>query len=203
MNSELKARLQYKKYTGAGIAHVFEDLAQMRMTIFREFPYLYKGGDIAYELNYLQTYAESSQSMVLTVYDEGKIIGATTCVPLKDETAEVRKPFESTEYTVENIFYFGESIVLKPYRGLGLGHQFFDEREAHARSFPEYRWTCFCAINRGGNHPSQPPDYRPNDVFWNKRGYHKSPALTTFMCWTDVGQEVESEKLMEFWMREL
>lgn len=203
MNNELKARLEFKKYIGAEIADAFDDLAQMRMDVFREFPYLYNGGDKEYELHYLQTYAESHRSMALTVYDEGTIIGATTCIPLKDETAEVRNPFENTGPAIENIFYFGESIVLKPYRGLGLGHRFFDEREAHARSFQEYKWTCFCAVNRGGNHPSQPPDYRPNDVFWNKRGYTKVTELTTFMSWVDVGEEQESEKLMEFWMREL
>jgi GNAT superfamily N-acetyltransferase len=203
MKEDLKSRLQFRKYKGAEIANVFEDLAQMRMTVFREFPYLYEGGDISYEMKYLQTYADSARSMALTVYDNNKIIGATTCLPLADETAEIREPFEKVGPEIEKVFYLGESIVLKPYRGLGLGHRFFDERELHAGSFGEYEWTSFCAINRGNAHPSQPEDYRPNDAFWIKRGYKKVPELNTTMSWADVGDKERSEKLMEFWLRRM
>lgn len=203
MVEDVKSRLQFRKYQGAEIANVFEDLAQMRMTVFREFPYLYEGGDLSYEMKYLQTYADSARSMALTVYDGDSIIGATTCLPLADEIDEVREPFEKAGPEIEKIFYFGESIVLKPYRGLGLGHLFFDERETHARSFKEYEWTGFCAVNRGNGHPSQPQDYRPNDAFWNKRAYTKMPELKTTMSWTDVGESVQSEKLMEFWLRRM
>ncbi|MBK7426223.1 MAG: GNAT family N-acetyltransferase [Saprospiraceae bacterium] len=203
MTEDVKSRLQFRKYKGAAIAHVFDDLAQMRMDVFREFPYLYDGGDLSYEMKYLQTYADSDRSMALTVYDGDKIIGATTCLPLADEIAEVREPFEKEGPEMEKVFYFGESIVLKPYRGLGLGHLFFDEREKHASSFGEYEWTSFCAVNRGNIHPYQPKDYRPNDAFWNKRGYTKVPELKTTMSWADVGENGQSDKLMEFWMRKL
>lgn len=200
---DVRSRLQFRKYKGADISIVFEDLAAMRMKVFREFPYLYEGGDLSYEMKYLQTYADSERSMALTVYDGDSIIGATTCLPLLDETSEVREPFEKNGPDIESVFYFGESIILRPYRGLGLGHLFFDEREQHAGSFGEYEWTSFCAVNRGSNHHLQPEDYRPNDAFWIKRGYKKVPELKTTMSWADVGEVAQSEKLMEFWLRKM
>ena len=34
---------------------------------------------------------------------------------------------------VARLFYFGESVLLPEYRGQGVGHAFFDHREAQAR----------------------------------------------------------------------
>ncbi len=203
MTDDVKSRLQFRKYTGADIASVFEDLAHMRMQVFREFPYLYDGTDLSYEMKYLQTYADSDRSMALTVYDGDQIIGATTCIPLYDETDEIRQAFEKAGPDISKVFYFGESIVLKSYRGLGLGHRFFDERESHAGTFGDYEWTSFCAVHRGNEHPSQPAEYRPNDAFWNKRGYIKMPELNTSMSWADLGDIEQSAKLMEFWLRRM
>ena len=39
----MKPELTYKRYTGAQIASVFEPLADLRIVVFRDFPYLYEG----------------------------------------------------------------------------------------------------------------------------------------------------------------
>jgi hypothetical protein len=46
-----------------------------------------------------------------------------------DETDDVQAPFIQNGFDLNEIFYFGESILKPEYRGLGLGHLFFDERE--------------------------------------------------------------------------
>lgn len=187
---------------GSEIASVVEDLGKLRIAVFRDYPYLYEG-TLDYEKDYLQIYVKAPRSFLFAVYDGTEMVGATTCIPLSDETADVRLPFEKAGFDINSIFYFGESILLPAYRGLGLGHRFFDEREAHARSFGSYQMTCFCAVERAEDHPSKPLDYRPNDVFWTKRGYQKEPALQSTFEWPDIGQTQSTPKKMVYWCRQL
>lgn len=170
--------------------------------MFRDFPYLYEG-TIDYEKAYLETYARSERSFLFAVYDGDRMVGATTAIPLRDETPDVQHPFLRAGYDLDTIFYFGESILLPAYRGLGLGHRFFDEREAHARQFGQYTLTCFCAVQRPDNHPLRPADYQPLDTFWTKRGYQRNPDLQSTFAWPDLNETVSSPKPMVYWMGEL
>ncbi len=194
--------LSFIQKKGAEITSVFEDLANLRITVFRDFPYLYEGS-VDYEMEYLKIYAQAEKALLFAVYDGSKMIGATTCIPLADEAPEVRLPFEKAGLAIDSIFYFGESILLKEYRGLGLGHRFFDEREAHARSFGTFKTTCFCAVDRGENHPLQPENYRPNDAFWLKRGYQMDFSLQSTFEWPDINESVSTPKTMIYWKRDL
>lgn len=192
--------LLFQSYRGAAIRSVFEPLAQLRISVFRDFPYLYEGS-LDYERAYLETYARSERAFLFAAFDAGKLVGATTCIPLSDETDEVQVPFLNAGFPAQEVFYFGESILLPAYRGLGLGHRFFDEREAHAAGFGTYRLTSFCAVQRAENHPFRPADYRPLDDFWMKRGYQKAPNLNTQFSWPDVGEPISTAKTMIYWTK--
>lgn len=194
--------LTFVRKTGAGIADVFDDLARLRIAVFRDYPYLYEG-NVEYEKGYLQTYLQSDRSFLFAVFDGDQMVGATTCIALTDETAEVRKPFEDAGFDMNAICYFGESILLPAYRGRRLGHRFFDEREAYARNFENFKICCFCAVDRGEDHPLKPSDYRPNDAFWLKRGYRKETALQSSMEWPDLGETESTPKTMIFWTKPL
>ncbi|MBO0937097.1 GNAT family N-acetyltransferase [Fibrella sp. HMF5335] len=194
--------LSFKTYLGPDIATVFEPLAHLRIAVFRDFPYLYEGS-IAYEKTYLETYAKASKALLLAVFDGETMVGGTTCLPLCDETDEVQAPFRRAGYNLDAVFYFGESLLLPAYRGMGIGHRFFDVREAHARSFGTYRLACFCAVQRPANHPMRPAHYRPLDAFWQQRGYQPNPALQTTFSWPDIGETVDTAKPMQFWVKAL
>jgi GNAT superfamily N-acetyltransferase len=194
--------LHFQTFEGPDITTVFEPLAMLRMAVFRDFPYLYEG-TLEYELDYLKTYAASERALMFAAYDGEKMVGATTCIPLSDETEEVQAPFLAAGIPLSEVFYFGESILLQAYRGLGIGHRFFDSRESHASKFGTYRLTCFCAVDRPADHPLRPAAYRPLDDFWAKRGYQKEPALTTCFSWPDLGEHHSSPKTMVYWIRPL
>ena len=117
---------------GPRIAPHIDDLARLRIEVFREFPYLYDG-NFDYEAEYLGTYVRSEDSLCVLVRDQGRVVGASTALPLSDETGEFQQPFIEAGWDPARIFYLAESVVLPAWRGRGLGVRFFAEREAHAR----------------------------------------------------------------------
>lgn len=141
--------------------------------------------------------------MIFAIYKDEQMVGATSALPLHDEEADFQKPFKNTDYNINTIFYFGESLLLPNYRGQGFGHRFFDERETHAKSFSEYKKACFCAVNRSAHHPFRPDGYQPLDEFWQKRGYQKQESLVANYEWQDVGDTEQTKKTLTFWTKEL
>lgn len=194
--------LRYGTYRGREIEAVAEALAQLRITVFRDFPYLYDG-TVAYEKTYLQTYINAESSFLFAAFDGERLIGATTCILLADETADVQEPFLQKERDTRKIFYCGESILLKEYRGRGLGHRFFEERESHAKAYGGVDYLCFCAVKRAVNHPLRPVDYRPLDDFWIRRGYRKDTEMVSYFEWKDICEEAPSSKIMEYWFKKI
>jgi GNAT superfamily N-acetyltransferase len=175
-------------------------LAQLRIDVFRDWPYLYDGS-IDHEQGYLAKFAASEGAVIVAAFDADEIIGAATASPMVGHADEFAQPFRARGYDVSRIFYFGESVLLKPYRGKGIGHAFFDHREAHARSLGGYSHTTFCAVVRPADHPLRPRDYVPLDAFWTRRGYQKVEGLVGSFEWKDIDQPEKTIKPMQFWMK--
>ncbi|WP_343634155.1 GNAT family N-acetyltransferase [Fluviicola sp.] len=191
--------LRYESATGHGIAKLVPHLGQLRIRVFYDFPYLYEGSQ-AYEENYLQIYTKNPLSIAFLVFDGEEPVGATTGMPLSAESKEIQQPFLDQGMDIDEIFYFGESILLDAYRGRGIGHLFFDVREKHALE-NGFKTTAFCSVVRPEDHPLKPADYRTNDVFWTKRGYQKQ-NYSCRMSWLDRNETQETEKELIFWTKE-
>jgi len=193
--------IEFRLLKGSDISKYKSELASIRIEIFRDFPYLYEG-DLEYEEKYVKVYERSKESLVVLAVHEGRVVGATTALPLRDETDYLKKPLVENNFSIDNIFYFGESILKNQYRGLGVGKKFFEFRERHAMSFKKYSTTCFCAVTRPENHPSKPSTYAPLDNFWINMGYKKDPRLIASFPWKDIGDAIETEKPMTYWLKE-
>lgn len=188
--------------TGEAITAVIPALAALRCEVFRTWPYLYDG-DEAYERRYLQIYARSAKAAVIVARDGADVVGASTCLPLADETEAVRAPFIGRGIDPSRVFYFGESVLRTSYRGQGLGVGFFDAREAHARAVSDCDFASFASVVRPPGDPARPPDWQPLDAFWTRRGYARRPDLICHMAWKDLGEAGETEKPLMFWMKSL
>lgn len=196
----MSTSIRIERFSGEALIPFIPELARLRIEVFRDFPYLYDG-DLAYEEKYLQTYIQCPESVIVLAFDGEKIIGASTAIPLKYETDEVKKPFIEQCYDPDKIFYCGESVLNKNYRGLGIGVSFFEQREAHAADLGGFQHICFCCVERPTDHPRRPADYVPLDKFWNKRGYVKHPELKTTYTWKDLDDATETPKPMTFWLK--
>lgn len=197
-----RAGMRVEVLTGEdAIAGAIPDVAALRIAVFRDFPYLYDG-DADYEQAYLADFAVAAGAVVVVARAGARVVGAATGVPLAAAEPEWAAPFEARGLPVDTRFYCAESVLLPEWRGLGVGHAFFDAREAHARRLG-LSHSCFCSVIRPGNHPARPDAYRPNDAFWLKRGYRPLDGVTARFSWRDIGDAEETRKMLQFWERTL
>lgn len=189
-----------QRFSGPALEPYIADLARLRIAVFREFPYLYEGS-LEYETRHLRPYLVSKGCVIVLALDDGRVVGASTGMPLEDEGDEIQAPFKEQGYGLSRVFYFGESVLEPAYRGQGIGVRFFQEREAHVRELGAFEWTTFCAVERPRSHPRRPSDYVPLDDFWRRRGYEKHAELQTTFTWRDLDEERESPKPMVFWLK--
>ncbi len=187
--------------TGPDLAAALPQVARLRIEVFRAFPYLYDG-DQAYEERYLQSYRDSPQAIVVGAYDGDTLVGASTGTPLTDHADDFATAFAGTGLDLSRIFYCAESVLLPEHRGRGIGHAFFDQREAHARLLG-FSKCCFCGVIRPPDHPARPEGYRPLDPFWRARGYAPLEGVIAEFKWKDLGEADETAKPLQFWLRDL
>jgi GNAT superfamily N-acetyltransferase len=187
--------------TGAALDAGLPDVARLRIAVFRDWPYLYDG-DLAYESAYLQSYRASDRAIVVGAFAGDRLIGASTGAPLSEHAEDFAAAFAATGFDLSEVFYCAESVLLPAYRGRGLGHRFFDLREAHARRLG-FAYICFCAVQRPEGHPARPQGYQPLDPFWRKRGYAPLEGVVARFSWKDLGETEQSAKPLQFWGKAL
>lgn len=187
--------------TGAALAAALDDLAALRIAVFRDWPYLYDGS-VAYERAYLETYQTSKDAIVVGAYDGRALVGAATGTPMEDHAAEFAAPLSGLGLPLDQIFYCAESVLLPSHRGQGIGHRFFDLRESHARALGRSH-VAFCSVIRPDDHPKRPANARTNDAFWRKRGYAPLPGVVAAFEWLDLEASEPTKKPLQFWMRKL
>lgn len=185
--------------TGAALEAALGDVAALRIAVFRDFPYLYDG-DEAYERRYLAAYRDAPGAILVGAFDGSRLVGASTGTPLAGHDPAFAAPVAEAGYDVDTVFYCAESVLLKPYRGQGVGHRFFDVREAHARALG-LTYSAFCGVVRPEDHPARTPDYWPLDDFWRRRGYTPIEGGIARFDWKEVGSADEISHELQFWIR--
>lgn len=187
--------------TGAAIAPYLGAVAALRISVFREYPYLYEGS-LDYEHEYLASYASSPESLVVLALDGSHVAGASTAMPLAQHSDAVVPPLVRAGFAPDAVYYFGESVLEPAYRGRGLGSRFFAERERRARELG-FAAATFCAVDRPPDHPRRPRDYQPPGALWRRHGFVRRPDIVGEFAWRDVGDATETTKPMVFWIKEL
>ncbi len=191
--------LRVAPLTGPEFQAALPELAQLRIEVFRAFPYLYDG-TLTYEQHYLRSYRDTPNAVLVAAFDGGRIVGAATGMPLADhgDASQITGPMPDAD----GVFYCAESVLLPAYRGRGIGQRFFDLREDHARNLGASH-SAFCAVVRPANHPLKPADYRPLDGFWRSRGYAPQTGATAQFSWADLGEAAETPKTLQVWIKDL
>jgi len=207
-------RVRIEVVTGEAIGRVLDAVAELRLCVFAEWPYLYEG-TAAQERDYLSALSRSRGSVCVVAMDEGEAgggrgVGASTAMPMGDEHEAFAKPFVEAGIDPTSVFYLAESVLRPAYRRLGIGRAFFAEREAHGRRLDERRraegvagfdWLAFCAVDRPSDHPLRPGDYRELGPWWRSLGYERREGLTAHFAWKDVDRPEETRKPLTYWLK--
>jgi GNAT superfamily N-acetyltransferase len=188
--------------TGQAVAPLVPDIARLRRAVFREFPYLYEGNS-ENEQEHLRKFIANPRTAVVVAFDNQVPVGISTCLPLADEGESVRAPFIAAGLTIDDFFYFSESVLLPAYRGTGIGVAFMAAREEFALSQSNAAYACFCAVNRDPTDPRRPADWVPLDNFWQKRGFTRYPNLVCTMRWPEIGHPEKVTNRLTFWLKSL
>ncbi|MEN9361667.1 MAG: hypothetical protein RL095_3202 [Verrucomicrobiota bacterium] len=201
MTNDQEGPLRLEFLRGSEVLPRLQELAALRIEIFREWPYLYAGNEEA-ESQYLRFYAECPDSLVLLVWDGGRCVGASTSLPLAAAHDDIRRPWLASGEEISRLSYIGEVILRPAYRGRGLGVRFFHEHENHARKTGLLE-CCFCTVERDADDRRKPADAVDLRGFWERRRYRLLAGVTCQLSWLDSGDSAPTPKLMQFWIRRL
>ena len=105
------SHVEIRPVTGFAVEPWLDELAELRIQVFRDFPYLYEG-DRDYERRYLDRYAQSDRSVFVLALEFNRLVGAATALPLMDADEEFQAPFRQLGAELGSVFYFGESVLL-------------------------------------------------------------------------------------------
>lgn len=177
-------------------------IARLRIEVFAEYPFLY-AGDYEYEKRYLQKFLTMKDAIVIAAFDQDEVIGISTGFPMVYEAQNLQDVLIQSGRNPQDYFCFGESVLRKTYRGLGIGKAFIEKREAHVKHLNKYKYICFYTVVKPSDDPRRPADYRPLAPFWQSRGYVEHPELHGTLAWQEIGESEETPKKMVFWIKKL
>lgn len=187
--------------TGDLLDDALDDIARLRLASFRDWPYLYVGNP-DHERQYFQSFRDNATAIMIGAFDGSWLVGVGTGAPLLEHEIDFADAFARNKFDPADIFYCGESVLLPRYRNKGIGKQFFFLRELHARELG-FKSICFCTVVRQAGHPLMPKAYTPMDSFWRARGYEPLEKVVARYSWRDIDQNTETQKHLQFWMKNL
>lgn len=194
--------LHFKILSGHQAREFSIQLAQLRIKVFKHYPYLYDGS-LEYEREYLQSYFNCRHSRIILCFDGEKVVGASTVIPLENETENIKKPFIEKGLTISDYVYFGESVLEPQYRGQGIGKKFFELRKNWSYQLQDASWAVFCAVIRSEEKHPQPTNYSPLNSFWIKQGFQEWTGMKCSLSWKCVGEALDSVHELQFWRHQL
>ncbi len=169
-----------------------EQVARLRIKIFKEYPYLYDG-NLEQEREYLKPYIESQDGILIIAKDGDKSIGAITGLPLRESMQELKDCYARESQNIDDMFYLGEVVLLKEYRGKGIGIFLYKALEEYLSS-KKYSKIVFCAIAKEGNDQK-----KSKENYYKRLGFIRRFDLSLNVSYKKIGEEFETESKMNIW----
>ncbi len=159
----------------------------MRMAIFKEWPYFY-AGDTKSEIEYITPYKESLGSCLAIAKEEKRIIGLVTGIPLGEMDDFFTAPFKEASLPISSTYYLGEILLLKEFRGRGVGYEMYKSFENKIREWRKFTQIAILRLRYEKDDPKKPKDSKPLEEFWTRLGYVEKPNLFLNIPYQEIGQ---------------
>jgi len=197
-----KDSIHLQTFKGESINPYVKDITDLCITVFREYPYCYEGTEEEYR-PFIEHYAHSDNGIACLLFENDYPIGVAIGMPLNEMREQYMDPFITArpQENCDELFYLGEFVLLKEYRGRGLGKEMYLELEDLVRENRNVKKMCFCKIDETNSEPTIPENYRSLDGFWEKLGFDQCDDVAMEAYWHDIGQiEASSHKLV-YWLK--
>jgi len=204
---ETPAAIRIAVHTDSAILPHIRTVADLRIRLFRHYPYLYDGSP-DYEERYLRGFAQTNRALLLLAFDGDRPVATATSLPLAsgaDILEGADKLFEAEGYNPHSVYYYSEILVEPAYRGLGIARRFYEHRAQFARHHG-YQTASFAAIVKPESHPQRPPGYFDPAVLWHRLGFTPHPDLRIQYEWPTIeadGSTIERAHTLRFWTKSL
>ncbi len=179
-------------------------VSNLRLTYFREYPYLYEGS-IDEEKVYLDWLTKLPNSAVVVAYLKDEPVGFITGAPFCNYDEHFKgsiELFESAGLKPSSYYYVSEVIVVPKHRGKGLARKLFAAIEEYAKRL---HFTACCFVTESYEaHPLKPENYRSLTPLWHKLGYEKSALSITYSWQTlqyDKSVTTQTHNL-DYWLKD-
>ena len=186
---------------GEGLQSIMKEIASLSVTVFREYPYLFDG-NVEEEKADLANFLSSQGSLAVVAKEGKKVIGAVTGKPLIETSDQIIKVFEEKGHSVHTMFYLMDLMLLKEYRGRGLGQKLYRSFEIHVKNHLQFPTLAFCEVVRPREDTRRPAGLVGLDGFWKKSGFVKQPEMVTHFSWKEVDQPESRPNPMVFWLQQ-
>lgn len=196
-----KEGISLQAFTGKEAKKYLKQIANIRITMFKEFPYLYEGS-LEDEEEYLNIYFSSENSIVLLVLDGDEVVGFSNSIPLNDEMEEIKAPFIKNKIDISKYLYIGEMMIKEKYRNKNLSNIIAKYHEEHAKE-KNYSNMVFMTVIRPDDHPLKPENYRPLEPLWKSLGYRILEEMKIKIPWKQIDGDIPQENQLEVWSKEL
>jgi GNAT superfamily N-acetyltransferase len=176
--------ITFEVVKGAQIKSIEQSFANLRISIFREYPYLYQG-DLLTEKQYFDMFGDNTICVIAK--DGSAIVGIIIGTPLQEVFKRLLEPL--TEAPIEKMFYLADILVLKSYRGQQIGHTLYQLFEKEVQKTGLFTNILIREIFKSPDDPKKPSDYYSLDLFWNKKGFKKMEGITQQDQWKAIGDD--------------
>ncbi|AIT09265.1 hypothetical protein LO80_04300 [Candidatus Francisella endociliophora] len=188
---------------GLEIDKFLNDVIDLRIKVFREYPYLYDG-NLEYEREYFKDFIKDSTARVILVKDADKVVAVATSIALSNAHLcdDTHKPFVEKGYDVERFYYYGEIMIDQDYRNQGISKQIYQLREKEAKSLG-FDKLCFATIIKDSD--NIPADYFDPNKMWKSMGFVERLDMRVECSWPKIqadGSTKEQTSGLNFWIKE-
>ncbi len=196
----LMTDIHIRSFTGSGLKPYLHSCAKLRMEVFKDYPY-FVNPDLDQQLRYLRHICTSKETIAVLIFDNTTLVGVSLGYPLDMEDPALLRSFKERNISTESYYYFEASALLKSYRGRGMGHHFFDAREAHVAGHKKYKHICICVPDISETDPNRPKDFVPLFDFWRKRGFIHHPEIKSMRSWQNIHEDHPTQHPMSIWIK--
>lgn len=195
----------FKLIQGPDLKNEIEHLAHQRLTLFKEYPYLYHG-TLEQEIEYCSWFCDLSTTALAIAYCDDKPVGlvsGTSFVDFSTHFTGSYDLFKNAGLAPETFFYVAEVLIDPVYRNQSLAKKLFKLIETYAH---EVGYTSMCLVEESHEqHPLKPIDYQSLDLFFTKLGYYKTDLVISY-SWSTIqidGSLQDEDHAMNYWLKSL